>query len=132
MIKSIGQVMLYVNDTENAKKFWIDKVGFKLIEELVNEFEGVKYFSYVIAPEEKSDVQFVLHSKEFVSKVSPEVDLGNPSILMSSSDIENTYNMFIKNGVKANPIMNVFEGKVFNFCDEEENYYAVREVRKND
>lgn len=129
MIKSIGQVMLYVKSTENAKNFWVNKVGFKLVEELSNEYEGVKYFSYVIAPEEKSDVQFVLHDKEFVSKVSPEVNLGNPSILMSTSDIEETYNMFIKNGIHANPIVNVFEGKVFNFCDEEENYYAVREVK---
>ncbi len=126
MIKSIGQVMLYVNDIEGAKDFWVNKIGFNLIEENKNEY----YVSYTIAPLSDSSVQFVLYEKEFVSKNSPKVNLGNPSILMSTNDLEETRNEFIAKGVKVSPISKMDDLVHFSFSDEEGHYFAVREVKQ--
>ena len=37
MIGKLGQVMIYVNNQEQAVKFWTEKVGFQLISENKNE-----------------------------------------------------------------------------------------------
>ncbi|WP_307976850.1 VOC family protein [uncultured Streptococcus sp.] len=125
MITSIGQVMLYVNDVEAAAHFWKKKAGFERVEKQV---QGAQV-SYIIAPKADSQVAFVLHDKEEVAKMNPGMNLETPSILMESADIEATYQAFVTNGIKANPVMDLGFMKVFNFCDEEENYFAVREVK---
>ncbi len=126
MIKSIGQVMLYVENIETGKRFWLEKVGFKLIGTVKNDM----YTSYTIAPEYDSEVQFVLYEKGFVAKASPEVSLSTPSILMVTENIQETYDRFIRNGINANPIMEVSGDKIFNFPDDEGNYFAVREPKR--
>ena len=62
--------------------------------------------------------------------MNPGMNLETPSILMESADVEATYQAFVTNSIKANPVMDLGFMKVFNFCDEEENYFAVREVIK--
>ncbi|HEM5092188.1 TPA: VOC family protein [Streptococcus suis] len=125
MIQSIGQVMLYVNNPEAAAKFWNEKVGFERVE---RQEQGPQV-SYVIAPKAGSDVQFVLHDKAAVAEMHPDMFLGIPSILMTSTNIEKTYQEFIERGINANPVMDLGFMKTFNFSDEEGNYYAVQEVK---
>lgn len=125
MINSIGQVMLYVDDIEKAAEFWRDQVGFERIEKQV---QGPQT-SYIIAPQVNSEVQFVLHDKAEVAKMNPGMNLGTPSILFTSEDIEATYQDFIAKGITANPPMDFGFFKVFNFADHEGNYFAVREVK---
>lgn len=124
MIASLGQVMLYVNDVEASAIFWKEKVGFERVE---RQEQGPQV-SYIIAPKADSEVQFVLHDKAEVAAMNPEMNLGTPSILMTSLDVEKTYQDFVSRGVKANPVMDLGFMKVFNFSDEEGNYFAVREV----
>lgn len=124
MIASLGQVMLYVNDVEASAIFWKEKVGFERVE---RQEQGPQV-SYIIAPKADSEVQFVLHDKAEVAAMNPEMNLGTPSILMTSLDVEKTYQDFVSRGVKANPVMYLGFMKVFNFSDEEGNYFAVREV----
>lgn len=125
MIESIGQVMLYVNDVEAAAVFWKEKLGFERVEKQV---QGPQV-SYVLAPKTDSEVQLVLHDKAEVAKMNLEMNLDTPSILMTSKDVEATYQAYIANGVTANPVMDLGFMKVFNFCDNEGNYFAVREVK---
>ena len=61
--------------------------------------------------------------------MNPGMNLETPSILMESADVEATYQAFVTNSIKANPVMDLGFMKVFNFCDEEENYFVVREVK---
>lgn len=125
MINSIGQVMLYVEDIELAANFWRDQACFERIERQV---QGPQT-SYIIAPKMDSEVQFVLHDKNEVAKMNPGMNLGTPSILFTSEDIEATYQQFIEKGINANPPMDLGFFKVFNFADHEGNYFAVREVK---
>nr|WP_276931750.1 VOC family protein [Globicatella sulfidifaciens] len=125
MINSIGQVMLYVEDIEKAAEFWRDQVGFERIEKQV---QGPQTF-YIIAPKLDSEVQFVLHDKAEVVKMNPRMNLGIPSILFTTDDLQGTYQHFIANGIQANPPMDLGLFKVFNFADHEGNYFAIREVK---
>lgn len=124
MITSIGEVMIYVENLEESVKFWKEKVGFEYINK--NDFNG--YISYSIAPKLNSEVILVLHDKNKVKEISPEVDLSIPSILFKTENIENLYNSLKENGVNVNEIVNLGNMKVLNFSDFEGNYFAVKEV----
>ncbi|QHF55097.1 MULTISPECIES: VOC family protein [Streptococcus] len=124
MISSLGQIMLYVNDMEASAQFWREKVGFERVE---RQKQGTQ-ISYIIAPKIDSKVQLVLHDKPAVTAMNPDMNLVTPSILMSSINLEKTYQEFIAKGINVNPIIDLGCMKVFNFSDDEDNYFAVREV----
>lgn len=65
-----------------------------------------------------------------VAELSPELDLGIPSFLMESSDLDATYPFMLDRGVLVMPIVDLDLMRVFNFSDLEENYFAIREVKK--
>lgn len=116
--------MLYVNDMEASAQFWREKVGFERVE---RQKQGTQ-ISYIIAPKIDSEVQLVLHDKPAVTAMNPDMNLATPSILMSSINLEKTYQEFIAKGINVNPIIDLGSMKVFNFSDDEDNYFAVREV----
>ncbi|MBF0699945.1 VOC family protein [Streptococcus danieliae] len=126
MIDSLGQVVVYVNDIEQAAKFWKDQVGFELVERQ----ENLGLVSYLVAPKKDSQVQIVLQDKAQVAELSPELDLGTPSFLMESADLDATYQFMLDRGVLVMPIVDLGLMRVFNFSDLEENYFAIREVKK--
>lgn len=126
MIESVGQVMLYVNDQKAAAEFWTQKVGFIKSTEVDN---GDGTFSIEIAPKETSDTSFVLHDRNLVEKLHPELNLGTPSILFSASaKLETLYAEFQEKGITVGDLIEMPQMKVFNFADSEGNYFAVREV----
>lgn len=86
-------------------------------------------FIYVVAPLATAEVQLVLQDKTKMEKYHPELHLGTPSIMMQSEDLDKTYEHFIENGIKANPIMEMAGMRFFNFPDNEDNYFAIKEVK---
>lgn len=127
VVKSLGQVMLYVRDLDASAKFWKEQAGFERVEKLPSP-DGA--YVYLVAPLQSSEVAMILQDKTKVEKMNPELHLGTPSILMSSEDLEKTYQQFIERGVKANPIMEFGTFKFFNFPDNENNYFAIQEVKE--
>ena len=121
MIKTIGEIMLYVNDIEKSMKFWKENLKFKKIEK-------TSFGTYKIAPNENDDVYFVLQDKNKIAKMNPNFIMNNPSILMQAEHLEEIYDKLLKNGVNVNPITMMGNMKTFNFSDEEENYFAIREI----
>ena len=126
MIDSLGQVMVYVNDLDASAKFWKEQVGFEWVERQ----ENMGMVSYFVAPKKDSQVVMVLQDKAQVAELSPELDLGTPSFLMESSDLDETYQYMLDMGVLVLPIVDLGIMRVFNFSDLEENYFAVREVKR--
>lgn len=126
MIESLGQVMVYVNDIDGAAKFWKEQVGFEWVERQ----ENMGMVSYLVAPKKDSQVQIVLQDKAKVAELSPELDLATPSFLMETSDLDGTYQYMLDMGVLVMPIVDLGFMRVFNFSDLEENYFAIREVKK--
>lgn len=127
MITKIGQIMLYVDDQDKAVNFWTEKMGFAIISE-ENNGEGFRWIE--MAPKKGSETTIILHDKEFVAKMSPEVNLDTPSLMFYSDNLDQLFNELSEKGVTVGEIVDMPTGRVFNFADDEENYFAVME--KND
>ncbi len=125
MVKTLGQIMLYVRDLDENAKFWKEKMGFERVEK-VAWLDGD--YIYIVSPLMNSEVQFVLQNKTKIEKLSPELNLQTPSVMMQTENIDKLYQRLIKNGVKANPIVEIKGLRFFNFSDNEDNYFAIKEV----
>ena len=66
MINQLGQVMLYVNDQEQAKTFWSEKLGFEVLSDIDN---GMRMIT--IAPNDDAQTSIVLHDKKKIQEMSP-------------------------------------------------------------
>jgi lactoylglutathione lyase len=127
MINKLGQVMVYVNNQDEAVKFWTEKAGFKVIAEEDNG-QGMRWIE--IAPTNTNETTIVLHNKEFVAKMSPGLHLGTPSLLFFTENLDQLHNDLSNKGVTVGEIVTMPTGRVFNFADSEENYFAVLEKSK--
>ena len=125
VIQRIGQIMLYVNDQDTAVKFWTEKVGFKVIAEHAEE--GMRWIE--IAPTKNAETSFVLHNKELIAKMQPELNLATPSLMFYANNLEQMYEDYKVKGITVGDLVEMPMGKVFNFADDENNYFAV--VEKN-
>lgn len=122
MIKQIGQVMLYVNDQDQALRFWTEKLGFIKVSEADNG-QGLRWIE--ISPAEGAQTSFVLHNKQLIAQMQPELNLGTPSILLFTDDIDSLYTEFQAKGITVGELVDMPEGRVFNFADDENNYFAI-------
>lgn len=125
LINIVGQIMLYVNNQDEALKFWTEKVGFSVIAD--DSEHGMRWIE--IAPTKDTETSIILHNKELVAKMSPELDLGTPSLMFFSDKFEQLHSDLINKNVTVGEIMDMPSGRVFNFADSENNYFAVMKKR---
>ena len=123
MINKLGQIMLYVNNQEESLKFWTENAGFSLISEENNEH--MRWFE--IAPTKDATTSIVLHNKEFIARMQPELNLNTPSLLFFSDDLDTLYKDFSDKNITVGELVNMGTRRVFNFADNEGNYFAVME-----
>jgi lactoylglutathione lyase len=125
MINKIGQVMLYVSNQDESRDFWTEKLGFEVISEETNG----PMRSIEIAPKGAA-TSIVLHNKEFIAQMSPEMNLGTPSLMYFTEKLDQLHRDLTKKNVTVGEIVELPSGRVFNFADNEENYFAVMKKRK--
>ncbi len=125
LINIVGQIMLYVSNQDEAVKFWTEKVGFSVISE--ENGQGMRWIE--IAPTKDAETSIILHNKEIVARMSPELDLGTPSLMFFSDRFEQLYSDLKSKNVVVGEIVDMPSGRVFNFADSENNYFAVMEKR---
>ncbi|KZZ84843.1 MULTISPECIES: VOC family protein [Bacillaceae] len=126
MIQKIGQIMLYVNNQDEVVKFWTEKAGFQVISDEDNG-QGMRWIE--IAPANDSETTIVLHNKEFIAKMSPELNLGTPSLLFFTDNLDQLYTDLSSKHVTVGELVEMPSGRVFNFADCEGNYFAVMEKK---
>lgn len=126
MIHKIGQIMLYVNNQDEAKEFWTEKVGFTVISEEDNG-QGMRWIE--IAPTAQAETSIVLHNKELIAKLQPELNLQTPSLLLFTENLDALYEELKSKQVKVGELVAMPTGRVFNFADSEDNYFAVLEKK---
>lgn len=126
MINQVGQIMLYVNNQDDAVNFWTEKLDFTVISE-ENNGQGMRWIE--IAPKNSAETSIILHSKEFVAKMSPGLNLDTPSIMFFSENLDQLHNDLSDKNIRVGEIIDMPSGKVFNFADNEENYFAVMEKK---
>lgn len=124
MINKIGKITLYVNNQDEAKKFWTEKLNF------VVKFEqsmgpGMKWLE--VAPSQSEFTTFVLYDKNLMMAQNPSANVSNPTLILSSTDVENAYSKMKENGVEVGELNNMPYGKMFSFKDQDGNDYLLRE-----
>lgn len=124
MFSKVGQIMLYVNNQEDSVKFWTEELGFTIISE-EDMGQGMKW--YEIAPNKGAETSIILHNKEIVAKMSPGVNLDTPSLMFFTKDLDQLHTNLKNKNITVGDIVNMPSGRVFNFADNEENYFAVME-----
>ncbi|MBD8844092.1 VOC family protein [Priestia megaterium] len=128
MIKKVGQIMVYVNDQDQAVKFWTEKMGFHVMSEQNNE-QGMRWIE--LAPVESAETTIILHNKQLIAKMQPELNVGTPSLMFFTENVDELYRDLPAKGVTVGEIVSMPSGKVFNFSDSEDNYFAVMENGNN-
>ncbi|PFN20296.1 MULTISPECIES: VOC family protein [Bacillus cereus group] len=126
MINNVGQIMLYVNNQDEVKEFWTEKVGFVVISEEDNG-QGMRWIE--IAPTKEAETSIILHNKELIAKMQPELNLGTPSLMFFSKDFDRLYSDLVNKNVTVGEIVTMPTGRIFNFADSENNYFAVMEKK---
>jgi len=127
MITNLGQVMVYVQNQEETAKFWTEKFGFHVISE--QELgEGIKAIE--LAPSPNAETSIVLHNKEFVASMNPDMNLGTPSLMFVTENLDQLYADYKNKNVTVGEIVQLPGARVFNFADNEQNYFAVMEKEK--
>ncbi len=126
MINQIGKITIYVNDQAEAKKFWLEKMDF------VVKFEqqiGPSMTWLEVGPSESAFTTFVLYDKKMMKQQKPSANVDHPSILLSTTDIENAYAKMQDRGVEVGKLLKMPYGTMFSFKDHEGNEYILREDR---
>ena len=126
MFSKVGQIMLYVNNQDEAVKFWTEKLGFTVIAE-ENNNQGLRWIE--IAPKKGAETSLILHNKDFVSKMSPGLNLDTPSLMFFTENLEQLHSDLLNKKITVGEIVNMPSSRVFNFADNEENYFAVMEKK---
>ncbi|MBY8914038.1 VOC family protein [Bacillus sp. YC2] len=125
MINQVGQIMLYVNNQDEALKFWTEKAGFRVVSD--ENGQGFRWIE--IAPTKEAETSIILHDKEFIAKMQPELNLKTPSIMFFTENLDKLYKDFSDRNITVGDIVNMPSGRVFNFADHEKNYFAVMEKK---
>lgn len=123
MINKIGKITVYVQDQEQAKAFWIEKLGFVL------KFEqqmGPNAKWIEVGPSDDEFTTLVLYSKSAMESHKPS-KVAHPSILFSTTDIESAYEKMEQNDVKVDKLLKMPFGTMFTFYDQDGNDYILRE-----
>ncbi|UEX90423.1 VOC family protein [Staphylococcus ratti] len=122
MIKQLQEVMLYVDDQENAKQFWTEKLNFKVVsDDIANDMRVI-----ILSPSEDAQTSIVLHDKAKVEAMEMGVNTGTPSLMFVTKDIDQLYEDLKSKGVTVGDKVDMPSGTVFNFSDDEGHYFAVR------
>ncbi len=124
MIKKVGKITIYVKDQEEAKKFWCDKLNF------VVKFEkamGPTMKWLEVGPSEDEFTTFVLYNKDLMLSQNKDANVEHPSIILSTDNIEKSYNEMKEKGVEVGKLMQMPYGSMFSFKDNDNNEYLLRE-----
>lgn len=124
MINKIGKITLYVNNQEEAKKFWTEKLNF------VVKFEqamGPNMKWLEVGPNEDAFTTFVLYDKNLMMSQNPSTSVAHPSILLSTKDIDSSYEQMKSKGVEVGELRKMPYGSMFSFKDQDGNEYLLRE-----
>lgn len=124
MINKIGKVTIYVNNQEEGKEFWINKMKFvvKLEQQMGPNMKWLE-----VGPSKEAFTTFIIYEKNAMLSQNPKANVLHPNIILSTTDIKETYNEMKTNGVEVSEIMNMPYGSMFKFKDQDGNDYLVRE-----
>jgi lactoylglutathione lyase len=116
----VGYVVLYVNDAEACRSFWIEQIG--MVEKQRSEADG-----FTIAQVGFADQPFAFELVPLgMMKDNPDnLDLATPSICFHVDDLEATHAALVGRGVQATDVSEHQGTRSFAFPDPEGRWFAV-------
>src|SRR5699024_3517057 len=126
MIDGLQSVMIYVDNKEQSVAFWTRDLGFVIkSEDIIYD----DYKSEEVARSLDSHSSIVIFDRAFIWEDSAEVTLCTPSLMFQVENLDELYANFNNKGIRVGDIVETPDGRVFNFSDDEDNYFAVNEVK---
>ena len=119
-LMKVGYVVLYVNDAEACRTFWIEQIG--MVEKRRAEAGG-----FTIAQVGFADQSFAfeLVPLELMKDNPDNLDLGTPSIAFRVDDLQATHAALVGRGVQATDVGEHQGTASFAFSDPEGRWFAV-------
>ena len=116
----VGYVVLYVNDAEGCRRFWVDQVG--MVEKLRQEAGG-----FTIARVGFADQPFAfeLVPLALMADNPDNLDLATPSVCFHVDDLETARAELVGRGVQATEVGEHHGTRSFAFPDPEGRWFAV-------
>lgn len=119
MIKNIATVGVYVEDQQAAKKFWTEKVGFKL----VAEREMMPGNSWLEVAPEGAESALVIYPRSLMTNWAEL----RPSIVFVCDDVEKTFADMKARGVQfESELQKMKWGTFARFNDEDGNTFLIK------
>jgi catechol 2,3-dioxygenase-like lactoylglutathione lyase family enzyme len=116
----VGYVVLYVNDAEACRRFWVDQVG--MVEKRRTEAGAVTIVQVGFADQ---DVAFELVPLALMRDNPDNLDLATPSIAFRVGDLRAAHDALVGRGVQATDVGNHQGTPSFAFADPEGHWFAV-------
>ena len=120
----LAQLMLYVENQKEIRDFWVKHFDFVVKNEVMN---GDMYMIELL-PHANAETTIILHNREQIMKMSPELDMATPSLLFATSDLEKLHARLVAANVTVGEIVDMPGQRVFNFSDPENNYFAIKQA----
>ena len=116
----VGYVVLYVNDTEACRRFWVEQVG--MVEKRRDEVGA-----FLIAKVGFEDQPFAFELVPLaLMKDNPDgLDLSTPSIAFRVDDLQATHDTLAGSGVQVSDVGEHSGTPSFAFADPEGKWFAV-------
>lgn len=124
MIQRLDEVMIYVYNHDKAITFWTKNLDFKVVEDT----EELQMRVVKLAPNDDAQTAIVLQDKAKVDEMDMGVSTDTPPLIFATTQFDELFNRLKDSQVTVGDIMTLTMGRVFNFADEENNYFAVKEV----
>lgn len=123
MIDKIAKITIYVNNQDEAKKFWTEKLNFVT---KIDATEGPLRWIEV-APKESEWVTIVLYDKNLLKEQSPNANSDYKTVILSTQDLDNAHKEMKAKGVEVTDIITTDYARLFTFKDQDNNEYLLRE-----
>lgn len=116
----VGYVVLYVNDAEVCRRFWVEQIG--MVEKRRPEVGGVAVVQVGFADQ---SFAFELVPLELMKDNPDGLDLAAPSVAFHVDDLEATHAVLVGRGVQATDVSEHHGVRSFGFADPEGRWFAV-------
>ena len=115
-----GYVVLYVNDADVCRRFWIEQIG--MVEKRRSDVGGVTIAQVGFADQ---DFAFELVPLELMKDNPDGLDLATPSIAFRVDDLQAARATLVGRGVEATEVGEHSGTPSFAFADPEGHWFAV-------
>ncbi len=125
MVHIISKITVFVDDQDAAVDFWVNKLNFEVTED--SKLEDQRWIE--VSPNDLALTNIILYDKATMKKNRPDANVCHPHIIMCTHNVKALYDRLREEGVEISELMDMPFGMTFEFKDNENNPYLVRELR---